>query len=281
MHTGSFLPNTFEAQTYDKSFMPHFTFLAETGKLFAKDNIILVILWFVSMFYFSYNVFRKKTENKFLLLNLWIIALPAVSSFVTPNWRHLGRYLIPLIPFFNIASVYVLIKIIDGIKNKSKKELKILVNSFLVLLVAVSVFGAYFYSYYLACCVENINDQQVFMGNWLNKNLPDEKAFAVNDIGAMTFITKKYIVDMEGLVTPEVLKIKRQDDAEENKNMLKLLKSKKINYLIVYPDWYEYLFIHYSKYLKPVYSTKLFFNIICGRDEVFIYKIDWDNLKIE
>ena len=67
---------------------------------------------------------------------------------------------------------------------------------------------------------------------------------------------------------------------EGNRNLLKLLKRNKVNYIIVYPDWYEYLMEHYSSALQQVYSARLEKNTICGGIEMFVYKINWDKINL-
>ena len=42
--TGKFLPSTFEGQSAGFNYLPHFVYLVETGKLFFKENVIILIL---------------------------------------------------------------------------------------------------------------------------------------------------------------------------------------------------------------------------------------------
>src|SRR4030095_11841136 len=90
IHTGGFLPNTYEGQVGAMKYLPNIKFLIETGKIFVKDNLLIVILWFTAMGYFVYSLFTKKAEKNFLLINLWVILLPLVSSVIAPNWLHHG-----------------------------------------------------------------------------------------------------------------------------------------------------------------------------------------------
>ncbi|MGH2574108.1 MAG: hypothetical protein ACRDFC_00235, partial [Ignavibacteria bacterium] len=67
---------------------------------------------------------------------------------------------------------------------------------------------------------------------------------------------------------------------EGNKNLLKLLKQNDVNYIIIYPDWYEYLMTNYSSGFEQVYSALLEKNTICGGIEMFVYKIQWDKINL-
>lgn len=278
--TGGFLPNTFKGQDAGLRLIPHFIYIRESIKLFFKDNIVILLLWFAGFFYFLYTLFRKKIEKKFLLINLWIFLLPLISSFVAPAWRQHGRYLIPLIPFININAIYIFEKISKYPKESNTRNpgayFKI---SVIILFLASSVFCVV-YARALGWNTENIYEQQVNIAGWLNKNLPDEKSFGINDIGAITFITKRRVVDMEGLVSPEILALKKMPTDEADKKMMKILRSNGVNFLIIYPEWYENLMKKYSEYFEKIYSIRLQYNTICGADEVVVYKIHWEKIKL-
>jgi hypothetical protein len=280
IHTGKFVPSTYEGQVGVMKYIPNFTFLVESGKIFVKDNFAVLILWFSAMGYFIYSLFTKKIDRKFLLINLWVIFLPLVSSVVAPNWRHHGRYLIPLIPFINIVSIYILRKVHQHYRNKEYKKYILLRKISIALVIILSASSGFLFADVLGWNVENINNQQVKTGYWLKENLPNEKAFAMNDIGAITFITKKYTVDMAGLVTPEIFGFQKMSYEEGSKELFKFMKSKGINYIIIYPGWFEYIMDNYAKSFEPVYSARLTKNTICGGIEMFVYRINWDKLNL-
>lgn len=277
--TGGFLPNTYHGQVTGMNYLPNFVFLAETGKMFVKDNLAVLFLWFGAIIYFIINVFKGKIDKKFILINLWVILLPAISSVISPNWRHHGRYLIPLIPFINIVSVNLFEKIckyyITGRFKRAVLYRKLSLAALLILAINSSIaFAAV-----LGWNVENINSQQVKIGKWLKENLADEKAFGMNDIGAITFVTKKYAVDMAGLVTPEVFKFQKMSYEDGAKALFRLLKEKGVNYIIIYPDWFDFIMARYSDSFTQVYSAKLEKNTICGGIEMFVYRINWEMIE--
>jgi len=276
-HTGKLLPNTFQGQNAGLRFLPEMTYVVESAKLFFKDNVLILILWIMSSLYFIYSIFRRKVEKKLLLINLWVIMLPIVSAFLTPNWRHHGRYLIPLIPFINIVAINILAVINSAYKAKSTKLLRTAVATLLIL--ASPVYTAV-YANALGWNVDNINNQQVKIADWLNVNLREETIFGANDIGAITYLTNRKIVDMAGLVTPEVLRFQKMRLEDGNRNLLLLLKNSGVNYIIIYPDWYEYIMQKYSVAFEQVYSARLVENTICGGIEMYVFKINWDKIDL-
>ncbi|HEY3251810.1 MAG TPA: hypothetical protein VGK25_11920 [Ignavibacteria bacterium] len=277
---GEFLPNTYHGQVTQMNYLPNFEFLVETGKLFVKDNCLILILWFGAMGYFIFSLIRRKINNKFLLINLWVILLPAISSIIAPNWRHHGRYLIPLIPFINIVSVNLFEKICNYFVTGSFKHASLYRKLLAAAILIFTISSTAIFAGALGWNVDNINNQQVKIGNWLRENLPNEKAFGMNDIGAITFITKKYVVDMEGLVTPQVFKFQKMSYEDGAKSLLMLLKEKGVNYMIIYPDWYDYMMKKYSSSFQQVFSARLEKNTICGGIEMFVYKINWGTINL-
>lgn len=278
--TGNFLPSTFEGQSPGFRFIPHFEFLTETGKLFFKENVIILFLWIFSSVYFIIKLIRSKADKKFLLIYLWVIMLPVISSLIAPNWRHHGRYLIPLIPFINIVSIDILRKFISALEGKGTGLYRLAGKAIPFIIVLFSLNYTVIFALTLGWNVDNINSQQVKIAEWINVNLPDETAFGMNDIGAITFITKKKTIDMAGLVTPEVFKFQKMSYEDGSRNLLKLLKKNNVNYIIIYPDWFEYMIEHYSKAFEQVYSAKLEKNTICGGIEMFVFKINWDKINL-
>ncbi len=86
---------------------------------------------------------------------------------------------------------------------------------------------------------------------------------------------------MAGLVTPEIFRFQKMSYEEGSRSLLKLLKEKNVNYIIIYPDWYKYIMEHYSSAFQQVYSAKLENNTICGGVEKFVYKINWAQIELK
>ena len=57
--------------------------------------------------------------------------------------------------------------------------------------------------------VKNINDLQVRTGHWIAEHTSPDARVATNDIGAIAFFSRRFILDTEGLVTPDAIWDKR------------------------------------------------------------------------
>lgn len=280
IHTGSFLPTTFRGQGGSLRVLPDLAFLGETALLFLLDNCLVFLVWICAAVYFVYGVIARRTvQLNLLLINMWTILLPAISSVLVPNPRHHGRYLIPLIPFIVILSVHAIQRIYDSLKDGGLATLPSIRNAFVAVL-ALTLPGTVVYANALGWNVDNINEQQVKIAHWLERNLPDERVFALNDIGAIAFITKKRVVDMAGLVTPATLDFQKMGIEDGSKSYLRLLKENGVNFLIIYPHWYEGLMRTYGYAFEKVHSARLEKNTICGGIEMFVFRIRWDSIAL-
>jgi hypothetical protein len=53
--------------------------------------------------------------------------------------------------------------------------------------------------------VKIINEEMVDMATWVAENIPSDELFASHDIGALGFFASRPLLDIAGLITPEVI----------------------------------------------------------------------------
>jgi hypothetical protein len=81
-----------------------------------------------------------------------------------------------------------------------------------------------------------IETQMVRTAQWVNENLPADALLAVHDIGAVGYFTDNPLIDLAGLVTPDVVDFIR-DEAQ----LAEYLDSTQAGYLVTFPGWYPQL----------------------------------------
>jgi hypothetical protein len=80
------------------------------------------------------------------------------------------------------------------------------------------------------------------MGEWVKKQIPQESLIALSDIGAITYISgRKKIIDMVGLITPELLTYREASKKDYQDALLLFLYEKKPDYIILHPNCYPRL----------------------------------------
>ena len=115
--------------------------------------------------------------------------------------------------------------------------------------------------------VKNINDLQLVTAKWLVGHTTPDARIATNDIGALAFFTGRFIVDTEGLVTPEAIKPKRA------RKLAPFLESQRPDLLVIFPEWYPELSSR-TDILTEVaqFSAE---RVIAGGRTLVVYRMPW------
>jgi arabinofuranosyltransferase len=105
----------------------------------------------------------------------------------------------------------------------------------------------------------------VATGKWLAENTPGDAVVACNDVGAIGYFSNRHVLDLLGLVTPEVVAYrKKQPVGRENLGGLEYIRAKRPDYLVIFPDWFPNL--KNSRFLQPVYAADVPDNTACEWD---------------
>jgi hypothetical protein len=116
--------------------------------------------------------------------------------------------------------------------------------------------------------VQNINAMHVHLGRWADTNLPKPARVAVNDIGAIAYFSRREIIDLMGLVTPEIIPYRREGES----GVIQYLKQTCPPYVIIFPAWFPRL-ASAEDMLEPVYRVRLERNEVAGAAEMVVYRL--------
>jgi hypothetical protein len=81
-----------------------------------------------------------------------------------------------------------------------------------------------------------IESEMVETARWVRENIPPDARLAVHDIGALGYYVPNPLVDMAGLITPEVVPFIRDEV-----RLAEYLDSESVDYLIAFPGLYPQL----------------------------------------
>jgi hypothetical protein len=87
---------------------------------------------------------------------------------------------------------------------------------------------------------------------------------AAHDIGAIGYFTERPLVDLAGLITPDVIPFIRDEKA-----LLEFALSQDAAYLVTFPSWYPDM----TANLAPVYETNSPWAISAGSDNMVVYRL--------
>jgi hypothetical protein len=142
-----------------------------------------------------------------------------------------------VIPAMPIYFLWSFAGVLDWIDLREPHMVRRVVGRAWALMIAALLLGFWFLgarSY--AMDVGFIESQMVDTADWVSQNIPENSLIAVHDIGAMGYFGRHNLVDLAGLVSPEVIPFIR-DEAR----LAQYLDQKHVDYLVTFPDWYPEL----------------------------------------
>lgn len=250
--TGHPMPNTYYAKssTYDV--------LGTIGRIIGE-----LVLQIPAMFLFSGVLLyvlgilyilraRDKTVALIVLAYPWLFMLAIAASRHVPNQSGLYfywfRYVVPALSFIFIPVaagfefLWSAAKGSPGAGSKTKiMRLAYLAAILLVIMSWIKLPGQLrFRSSQYAWNCQNINEVQVELGKWVNKNTPADAILAVNDAGALRYFGKRQTIDLLGLNSQSVLfnphlAGKLQFNLT---TMVEFLTIERARYLVIFPRWF-------------------------------------------
>jgi hypothetical protein len=108
-----------------------------------------------------------------------------------------------------------------------------------------------------------IDSEMVATANWVSKNVPPGALVAAHDIGALGYFGNHDLVDLAGLVSPDVIPFLRDEE-----RIKAYLSERGVDYLVTFPDWYPNL----TSGLSPVFTTGAPYAPSFGEQNMAVYR---------
>jgi hypothetical protein len=245
LHNGATLfPNTFYAKQQEYAALMSSASIWLTSVLnmtlapFAGPQVLLIpglIVWGV-------------THRKLLLdREQWVSWLPL--AWIASHWlvyalrlpvsyQH-GRYLIPIILILLLYGIAGTAQLLDGLRARGGALARsswlirsVVAGSIGVILIAFIPIGAAAY----ALDVSIIDDEMVAVAKWIAANTPPQALVAAHDIGAIGYFSRRPLLDLAGLISPEVIPYIRDES-----RLLAFIQSQGAAYFVTFPNWYPVL----------------------------------------
>ena len=190
-----------------------------------------------------------------------------------------NRYLLPVFDLFlivAIASIAILLRIVFVALLEIPDSVSL--NHLCVFVVAVLIIvpmipGYSYQATFYGKAAGNINDMQVEIGQWLYENTPPDAVFATHDAGALRYFSNRTMIDLAGLVSPDIIH-GNMTDLEK----IQYLHDRGCNYIVFFPELfvYYYRFFPYGS-VEVQFTVHLDENVIAGRDTMSVYRIYWEH----
>jgi hypothetical protein len=228
--SGNAMPNTFYAKRAEygmfwlsKPFLERFT--DYLWPILVSPFLVLIpgaVVWLVN---------RIRSRNWGVLAGLlWVIGYIAIYFFSLPAYQH-GRYIIPALPVMYLWGITGLLEYV--LAPQGNKRIAFVWQ---VLTICLCLAFGFVGARQNASEVQWVETEMVATARWVNQNIPPEARLAVHDIGALGFFVQNPVVDLAGLVTPEVVPFIRDEP-----RLAQYLDANAVAYLITLPSFYPQL----------------------------------------
>jgi len=210
---------------------------------------------------------RRRSGRALGIVGLVLLAHPLAMAVLAPyrgpGFQE-GRYSIHLLP----VALLLLAVASTGPWRHAVRNVALAASAFRVLYLAVALVALAPAADRYAWGVQNINAMQVHLGRWVDANLPRSATLAVNDIGAIAYFSRRPVLDLMGLVTPEIRPYRREGEA----GVLRFVAERCPDFVIVFPTWFPELAAR-RDLMVPVYRVRLERNEVSGGPEMLVYRL--------
>jgi len=209
----------------------------------------------------------------------WLPLAWALTTIVTyalrlPVAYQHGRYLIPVVP---ILVVYGAVGLLDyKVRIPTPKTrrtprprgllwnlgFKVWALATLLLFAAFWFLGGRAYGTDVAI----IEEEMVAVARWLDVHTAPDSLIAVHDIGAVGYFAHRPLLDLAGLVNPEVVPFIRDEG-----RLLSWLEGRGADYLVAFPSWYPALTA--DPRLEEVHRTNAQVTVAQGGENMAVYAL--------
>ncbi|MEM8993787.1 MAG: hypothetical protein AAGF23_03230 [Acidobacteriota bacterium] len=268
-------PSTLAAKT-QPDFLPNGDYLRLVVDVFWRSQPVLLLLAAGG----ALRVLRRSRPGGGVSA-AWLVCLPlAYSLLASPGWSmplgNFGRYYMPLLPLVVVFGLATLDPVFEALEEGFSFAGRQWPLRALLLL-------ALFAPHFLALgqgparyvqTVANVEDSDVRAALWLRSRLPPDALLAVQDVGALKFFLPNPVIDLAGLVSPEIVPILRADDGIYwEQRLAGYLAEQRPDYLVVFTDSYPML--SSPQGFERVISFQVENNVTMAGDELVVLKTPW------
>ncbi len=256
--TGDFWPNTLYAKQAEYALLRQTPLLFRYFKLLAQFITGVGALILPGIIFHLKNSIKNHQWDQVAAI-IWSAGYIGLYAWRLPVIYQHGRYIMPAVPICLLLGTAGLLQYF----NKDHKKLldrvisRVWLGSTVVILLSFLFLGARSYGMDVAI----INTEMVKTAHWINSNLDDEAVIAAHDIGALGYFSERKIIDLAGLVTPDVIPFIRDE-----KQLGTYMNEQKVDYLVTFPSWYPEL----TSNLNVLYTT----------GGIYASQFDMDNMTV-
>jgi len=198
-----------------------------------------------------------------LVAFIWCAGYFGVYISRLPVYQH-GRYIMPAMPIFFL---FGLMALAEFDHSKAFKRYHWIGQAVWRAGITMLAFGYIFLganSYSQDVAV--IESEMVVTAKWAAENIPMDALIAAHDIGALGYFDDHELIDLAGLISPDVIPIIRDEP-----QLADYLSQRGADYLIAFPEFYSKL----TENAQVVFETNSAVTLTFGQKNMAIYR--WES----
>jgi len=245
--SGHPFPNTFYAKQSEYADWQMKPILSRLGILLLQFfNGPALILLFGVVVWVSSFIRARRWEGAAAFI--WFVGYLSIYLLRLPPYQN-GRYIMPAMPIFFMWGMLGLVKYYSQAAARPEvRQMRGLQATSNLLIAVTLIFWTLGVRSY-ARDVAYIENNMVLVARWADANLPSDALIAVHDIGAMGYFDQHALLDLAGLISPEVIPF-----MHDSKRLSDYLRQRGVNYLIVFSRTYPDL-VSQSSMIFPTGQT--------------------------
>ncbi len=230
---GSIWPNTFYAKQAEYAVQRQVPLLLrffDEAKLPLIGSGIFLLPGFLA--FFVWSIQERKWAAAAAVI--WFLGYAFLYALRLPVTYQYGRYFMPAMPVYFTIGLAGTLRLVSLIRAK---RIPWLLTR--VMLISAGLVWVAFYGLGAGRYVQDvgfIETEMVSAAKWVANNTRPDDLVAAHDIGALGYFGHRRILDLAGLVSPEVIPFIRDEAQISN-----WLDHRQANYLVILSGWYEKL----------------------------------------
>lgn len=260
INAGSLWPNTFYAKQAEYAILLRLPFFTNAAALFTLPLVGAGIILLPGFLYAVYRFIKSKHIWGIAAI-LWWIGYTLIYILRLPVTYQHGRYLIPAMTIFWaigwVGSGFLLEALHRQpfFRNITRFAGKVAIS---MVWIGFILIGGRAYSEDVAI----INTEMVQTAKWIAENTPPEALIAAHDIGAMGYFADRKLIDLAGLISPEVIPFIRDEE-----RLYDFVKDQEVEYLVTFPEWYPEMIAK----MTLIYQSCNHYSTSAGGENMAVY----------
>ncbi len=259
---GTIWPNTFYAKQAEYAELRNAPILLRFLQQFITPLAGIGIALLPGFLITCYQALKKRSWPVLASI-LWYLGYLGIFALRLPVTYQHGRYIIPAMPIFFILGIAGTIAWIHKHFQDRRMMLRVAAKVWLISSFSISglfwVIGAKAYAEDVAI----IESEMVTTAHWIRENTSPEALIAAHDIGALGYFSQRNIVDLAGLISPDVIPFIRDEE-----RLADYLDAQQADYLMTFPGWYPALVSRSTL----IYQAKGTFSPKMGGENMAVYQ---------